>query len=486
VTSLARRLAAVLLVSEALLAVALALIASTVVHRQLKAAFEAQLRARAVGLAALVRYTETDPPTLYFDATLTPPPLDARYPDLYELTTTAGRHLAGTPNWNGFAVKSHNGRFKRSGLPYQRVELRGLRVLDAEEGSGPPPTLAVAYASPTVELDARLRRLEWLLALTALGALALTISASLHMAKRLLRPAADLAAEAEKISAQNWRFYPPAEANRTAELRPLTDALGLMLRRLERAFEQQKEFTANAAHELKTPVATLKSTLQLLSQRPRDAQDYRAGVSRALEDVFRLEALLSRLLHLARLEQSAVRSGSTASVTALEESCDAALERMQPMALVRNIRLQREGEAVGRVRANPEDLELVWLNLLENAIQFSPEGETVTLRLSEAPGRAIVEVLDRGPGIPLEELPRIFERFHRGDPSRSRATGGFGLGLAIVKEVVESCGGTVAAGSDHGTCVSVSLPVVESAPENPGLEAGPSPTPHSASRRASP
>ena len=113
-------------------------------------------------------------------------------------------------------------------------------------------------------------------------------------------------------------------------------------------------------------------------------------------------------------------------------------------------------------RADPEDLELVWINLLENAVRYSPEGSTVKVAVGRNGGnRAQVVVADQGIGMPKEELEHIFERFHRGDPSRNRETGGFGLGLAIAKALVEAYGGTISADSEvgRGTRMTVELPL---------------------------
>jgi signal transduction histidine kinase len=114
-----------------------------------------------------------------------------------------------------------------------------------------------------------------------------------------------------------------------------------------------------------------------------------------------------------------------------------------------------------RLAADPADLELVWSNLLENAIRFSPDGETVSLKLNSSGGFGYIEVADSGPGIPAEELTQIFERFHRGDSSRARTTGGYGLGLAISKALIEAYGGDIAPQSalGEGTRMVVSLPI---------------------------
>ncbi len=122
---------------------------------------------------------------------------------------------------------------------------------------------------------------------------------SIWALRRSLRPLSELANGAASISPSNWNLDPPEEARETQELRPLTQAMTSMLAGLHRAFTQQREFLANAAHELKTPVAILKSTLQSLAQRPRSAEEYRAGLEEALDDMARLEKLLHSMLRLA-------------------------------------------------------------------------------------------------------------------------------------------------------------------------------------------
>jgi signal transduction histidine kinase len=114
------------------------------------------------------------------------------------------------------------------------------------------------------------------------------------------------------------------------------------------------------------------------------------------------------------------------------------------------------------LQADPEDLELIWVNLLENAVQYSPVGSKVAIHVDRNGGStACVSVQDSGPGIPEEQLPHVFQRFYRGDPSRSRATGGFGLGLAICKAIVTAYGGQIQATNriDNGTDIKVELPI---------------------------
>jgi signal transduction histidine kinase len=168
------------------------------------------------------------------------------------------------------------------------------------------------------------------------------------------------------------------------------------------------------------------------------------------------------MLRLARIEQLAENGVlPKPATTELTSTCEAAISRIRMVAEERNIVLEFESPPAVYLLADPEDLELIWLNLLENAVQYSPEGSTVTLRVRQD-GAAMVEVsvVDSGPGIPPAELPHIFERFHRGDPSRARSTGGFGLGLAICKALVDAYSGTIEAVNlpGRGTQMRVQLP----------------------------
>jgi signal transduction histidine kinase len=292
--------------------------------------------------------------------------------------------------------------------------------------------------------------------------LALTGLLAAWAIRRGLWPLRDLAGEAAGISVKNWNFRPPQAALDAPELAPLAQAIETVLGKLELAFVQQREFLADAAHELKTSVAILKSTFQSLLQKPRSPHEYRAGLLDLMGDVDRLEELLNRMLRLARAEQQAADGGpQTLDVADLASTCEMAVARIKALAAARGVEVQMSNEGGGEVHADGDDLELVWVNLLENAIQHSPPASVVRLQFQREGDSACVKVQDWGTGIAPEDLPYIFERFRRGDRSRSRETGGFGLGLAIAKAIVETYGGSIRAESKlhEGTCVWVRLPL---------------------------
>jgi signal transduction histidine kinase len=323
-------------------------------------------------------------------------------------------------------------------------------------------TLIVSYASPLDQLNYQVVIAGVYTAAGTAILLLVGVNFAIWGMRRGLRPLADLAESAAQVSPSHWQLSPSPEVLNTTELVPLTDTMTTMLDSLRRAFNQQREFVANAAHELKTPVAILKSTLQLLLQRPQTAEQYRAGLEQALADLDRLETLVHLMLRLARAEQASAGEREL-EVVDIASSCQSALDMLAPVARERGVRLDFTLQGPTYTRADSDDLRLVWSNLLENAIRYSPRGSEVKMRVSSNAAHSWVEIEDRGPGISDADLPHIFERFYRGDSSRARETGGYGLGLAISKTLIEAYGGRISAKSapQRGTTIVVELPLAE-------------------------
>jgi signal transduction histidine kinase len=468
--SLTGRIIAIVIGCQLSLTAGLTIAAVLYGRTKLSNSFDEALQGRAMSTLALVRYTETHAPDLMFDPTLLPPSSGVRHRDLFTIRKADGRLLAqsktGLPQGLAASVGSYVD-LKVAGTPYRAIVLRNVKVLDEEEDeSGPPARVTVVYASSLAGMRERLAELGISVAATSLFLLLVASGVAAWGVRRGLEPLRELAQQASAISVHNWNFSPPPAARTTRELARLTTAIERVLARLQDSFRQQRDFTSNAAHELKTSVAILKSTLQFLLHRPRREEEYRKGLMDLLEDCGRLEQLVDRMLRLARIEQRA-ESGfpRQLAITELTSTCEAAVSRMQRWATARKITLElvnHDGAGI-HLRADPEDLELVWTNLIENALHYSPIGSEVVLRIQPDGGQtASVAVEDRGPGIPTEEIPYVFERFHRGDRSRARSTGGFGLGLAICKALVVACGGQIEVANrpEGGTRVVVHLPVV--------------------------
>jgi heavy metal sensor kinase len=456
-SSIQRRLIAIVVLSQTLLAAGLLIAGIYDTRERMIDSLDAAMQARAMSLAALVRYTEDASGNVYFDDSLVPPSIDRENRDLFAIWAERSGFLTRSPGWpSGLSVppegKAHWG-FKWAGVRYRGLRVAHTPVLDREEGKAfQPQTLTVLYASPTTHVAEEVREAGISIAVASLLLLIAAVLLAIWGIRRGLFPLQQLATEAGLISANNWDLRLSPEARKIRELRPLTESMTTMLARLQSAFVEQREFLANAAHELKTPVAVVKSTIQSLLQRPRTSDEYRAGLEHSLEDLGRLEQLLQWMLRLARAEQWA--NGALQrelQVIDVTQTCEDAVERLRPLADSRHVEIRLSKNGPAQLRADPEDLLLVWINLLENAIRYSEEGGAVEVAVSAnnaAPLRITVE--DHGAGIAPEDLPHVFRRFYRADPSRNRATGGFGLGLAIAKSLVEAYGGTITAESASG------------------------------------
>ena len=466
--SLQRRLIVTMVLFQSLLTIALVLVGVSDTFWRLLSTLDTSMQAHAMSVAALVRYTEDATGNVYFDNTLLPPSIDPNHPDLFAVWADRSGLIARSDNWpKELEVPvgpNHHWNFEWNSIPYHALRVRHVPILDREEGKTfRPQTLTIFYAAPTIRLRMQVRRAGAFIALAGLLLLTATVLLALRGIRRGLRPLEDLAHEAARVSAQNWQLRLPEEVSQVQELRPVTQSMTQMLERLQRSFDQQRQFLGNAAHELKTPVAVLKSTLQSLAQRPRSSDEYLSGIQESLEDLERLEQLLQWMLRLARAEQwahGALRRDL--DVIDINATCEEAIERIRSLAQSRNTEIHLSTNDPVPFRADPEDLQLVWINLLENAVRYSPDGSTIEVAVARNNGGpAQVTFQDHGPGILPQDLPHVFERFYRGDRSRTRATGGFGLGLAIAKALVEAYGGTISAESEagRGTRMTVELPL---------------------------
>jgi len=233
-----------------------------------------------------------------------------------------------------------------------------------------------------------------------------------------------------------------------------------------RAAQQQRQFTAGDAHELRTPLSVVKSTLQLARSRDRTSADYRRAIDEALSDLHRIEGLIDQLLVLARMDET--EGIARAAPVPLDVLLADLAERYDQKAMATGGRVACEAMPPTVVRGDEDLLGRLFGNLLDNAIRHGPPGGTVGLSLSgQADGPCVVTVRDEGGRIPPEILARLFDRFYRADSSRNHSTGGTGLGLAIARQIARRHGGEVSIESSpaKGTVVTVRLPRLEATRE---------------------
>jgi heavy metal sensor kinase len=244
------------------------------------------------------------------------------------------------------------------------------------------------------------------------------------------------------------------------EIARLARAFNELLDRLESAHGTQQRFLADASHELRTPLTVLRGEIEVALRRERPADEYREVLESSREEIERLARLTENLLSLARSD--AGEGLVTREAVDLAALCVGVREAMSGMAEQKRMKLTVEASEAVFVNGDAGALERVCLNLVENAIRYSPAGENVTLQVVNENGEAVLSVSDTGPGIGAEHLPHLFERFYRVDKARSREQGGAGLGLAIVEALVKAHGGSVSVSGvvGQGTTFTIRLPLM--------------------------
>lgn len=333
----------------------------------------------------------------------------------------------------------------------------------------PLERLGKLHTRHVLQVAAPLESRDRMLSTVALFLLGLSFSAGIAsfgagwwLASRMIHPVDDIIDQAEGIGVDNDRRIIKAYAD-TREYQRLVQVLNGMLARLDAALEAQRRFTADASHELRSPLTALRGELEVARRRERSQEEYARVLDSALDEVERLSRIAEDLLTLTRSE---------AGVACLqEEVVDVrvrlvqTLEKLSRTAKEKGVRVELHGGGAVIALADPDLLDRVAWNLVDNAIKFTPAGGEVVVRVGEGVGFAIIEVLDTGPGIPQDRIHQLFERFVRLDDSRTpgQREGGTGLGLAIVKAIIDLHGGRVEAENrkEGGAVFRVYLPLMK-------------------------
>lgn len=272
----------------------------------------------------------------------------------------------------------------------------------------------------------------------------------------MLRPVRDITRVASSISATNLNERINHQGP-DDELKALADTFDSMITRLEASFESQRRFIQYASHELRTPLAAIRTNIEVTEMDPEvSPEEYRELLDTVKAQTNRLTHLSDDLLLLTSTESDPPEMVDVEAVSV----CRDAVAGLLGLAERDTISLRMEGPERAMVTGHPELLYRCVFNLVDNAIKYSGENSSVTVRVSHGADVTHIEVTDTGPGIPEQYRERVFDRFFRVDKSLSRKSGGSGLGLAIVKEVVEMMGGTVSLRSEAnvGTTFLLTLP----------------------------
>ena len=303
-----------------------------------------------------------------------------------------------------------------------------------------------------------LKELRLYLAVFAPIALCLQWLFGAILVRRAISPVEEIRDHAERISRSNVSERVP-ERFLTGEFKDLAHTFNEMLTRLESAIEDLQNFAADAAHELRTPLANLRAEMETAIQEERSPAEYERILASVSEEVARMNRIVTDLFTLAKIDmrQYALQKERVSLRPLLEE----ARETWQRAAAERGVEIRLEGQDAD-VMGDAVALRRVFMNLVENAVKYNRPGGKVNLSIGRKDSVARVRVQDTGIGIPQEHVPWLFRRFYRVDKARSRESGGAGLGLAICKSFVEAQAGRIEVESAPGTgsVFTVELPAI--------------------------
>ncbi len=385
-----------------------------------------------------------------------------RYEQFYiRLLDGGGNQLLMTPGMAnqldlsrlGSLLSGHGG----SAVPMRGANGKSFRVIEATApvGNSQDHPITIQVAVDISQKEALLQRFRLWFWVTAAVMLVLFPLVGYKIARQGIRPMEEIATTARRITSSHLGERIAAEGY-PYELASLALTFNNMLDGLEDSFERISRFSAHIAHDLRTPVNNIRGEAEVALARARTIDEYRDALESSLEEAVRLSDLISNLLFLARTESP---------LTHLR------LERVDVAELLEGVREYYDASAadagVVLTSAGANEPVIVELdrtliqravgNLISNAVAHTPEGGTVAMKAHAEAARILIEVSDTGVGIPADALPRVFDRFFRVDPSRSKASGGTGLGLSIVQGIMQLHGGNVEIVSKPGTGTRVTL-----------------------------
>ncbi len=338
-------------------------------------------------------------------------------------------------------------------LEYAWLNAQSIRVAVLRERNF---TFLVGY--PVAELRDATESLFTMFLILVPIALAVSIVGGLYLANKSLRPVDEVTTRARKITAENLdQTIPHRDVD--DEIGRLTSTFNDMIHRLHSSFAQVRQFSADASHELRTPLTVMRGEMEIALRNPKTPEEYRQVLESAMEEIVRMSSIIENLLTLAKADQgtyevslSEVNLGSLLQELYDDSQVLAEGKRIH-VRLLRNDPITIVGDR-GRLRQ-------MFLNLIDNAIKYTPEGGAVSLSIERQNGAALFRVEDTGIGIPREDIAKVFDRFYRVDKARSREIGGTGLGLAIAKWIAELHRGRIGVTSevDRGSVFTVELPI---------------------------
>ena len=321
-------------------------------------------------------------------------------------------------------------------------------------------------ATPMQSIEGTLRYVMTVYSISCVLVLLFALWLAWRLARRAVAPLDIIAAISDRINVQELDKRIPIDPDMPIELYELTQKLNHMLARLELSTQALQQFTADASHELKTPLTILKGEIQVALRKPRDAKEYKSLVESNLEEVDRLILLVEALLQLSRFDQTRSTAPLISGVTEYNAVINQCLPRLKILAQEKRIQIifESPGTELWVDIAPPYIIQLLH-NLFENALKASTPGSQIKIVLAETSQTVILSITDWGSGIADIYHQRIFERFFQVDASRSENTNHFGIGLSLCKAIVETHGGTLELKSKVGEGSTFSIAFQKASPQ---------------------
>lgn len=316
----------------------------------------------------------------------------------------------------------------------------------------------VRVMTPLSSLHSTMRELRIILFLILPLAIVFSGLAAWFLSGVILKPVKNIIDTARLISAENLKIRIALPETRD-EIRLLAETFNEMLDRLDRTFTSQREFIEDFSHEIKTPLAIIKGELEVTLKKIRSVKEYETTLHSSLEEINRIIKIVDDLLTLARVEAEAL-SLSASSIN-LADLIQELVAEMEILARQKNLELTLEKKADPIITGDQEKLKRVFINLLDNAIKFTPAGGKIEVKVEKEDNLARVQIADSGVGISEEQLQHIFDRFYRGEAGGNSS--GSGLGLSIARSIVEAHKGKIEVKSQvgKGSIFTVFLPLTE-------------------------
>jgi two-component system heavy metal sensor histidine kinase CusS len=463
--SLRAQLSLGLAVGLAVVFIASGALLDALIRRSVLAEFDDALASKARSLAALVENNEDG-----IEFELTESSLPASAPgdalEYYQIWRPDGSVLARSTSLAGHDLDRAAGNrdacaFRDATLPDGRpgrvAELAFQPRRDPDLGPPDHPVqVDLVVGRSTVGVLGTLAKIRAVLIGVCSFAVLLSIAIAALIVRRSLRPVDDLGRQISQVGADGLATRIVGTQTPT-ELAPIVARLNDLLARLETAFERERRFTGDVAHELRTPLAGLRSKLELALSRHRTTEAYQAALRDCLAIDLQMQRMVETLLGLARAD-AGLREVRREVVNAAD-LVRACWKPLQERALARRLEVEWRLDGAGNICTDRERLSVVIHNILDNAVTYANDGGRVTISLGSANGIFEHAVRNTGNRVGPDQVARVFDRFWRGDSHYPMSNGHFGLGLPLCKAVIEELGGTIQAAADGGEfTVAIRLP----------------------------